>query len=147
VISEILLEVRFGSVLHAAANMASSLVIDYPTMRHGYQYAFMIMGIFLGAILFSGIRTWYYIYKGFQPNIAPQMFIIFSPVLGALISVIALGIHGILGHYLNFNGYWKWFLAGISYSSVLLCLISPWLLLFPVIFNPVSLILFFKLFR
>lgn len=97
----------------------------------------MIAGIFVGAAGFSAIRTIYYIAQGAQPNIAPQMFIVFSPILAFPITVAAVVLHAIFNKFLTFDRYWKWFLAGISYSSIVLGLISPWLLFIFVILNPV----------
>jgi hypothetical protein len=103
----------------------------------------LVVAVFMGAAVFSGLRTWYYIHSGLTPNMAPQMFIIFSPVLAAPISFLALLIHIIFRRFFQLDAYWKWFLAGISYSSVLLGLITPWLFLIPLIFNPINYRLFF----
>lgn len=99
----------------------------------------LVAAVFVGSAIFSGVRTYLYIYKGLQPNMAPQMFVIFSPILAAPIAVIALAAHIAFANYFRFDTYWKWLLSGISYSSILLVLISPWLLLIPLIFNPIVL--------
>ena len=97
----------------------------------------LIAAVFLGSALFSGIRVYYYIYMGFQPNMGPGMFVVFSPVLAAPIAVIAFLVHVIFANYFKFDTCWKWFLSGISYASLLLGLIDPWLLLIPLVFNPI----------
>ena len=107
-------------------------------MKNFYGFILMILGIFIGAAFFSSLRTSYYIYYGIKPNMAPQIFIVFSPVLAIIISIFVSIVHIILKNYLVFDKYWKWFLSGVSYSSVLLGLISPWLLIIPVFINPIS---------
>jgi len=65
------------------------------------------------------------------------MFVVFSPVLAAPIAVIAFLVHVIFANYFKFDTYWKWFLSGISYASLVLGLIDPWLLLIPLVVNPI----------
>jgi tellurite resistance protein TehA-like permease len=108
-------------------------------MKFFYALCIMISGVFIGAVLFSSMRVWFYIYQGIQPNMAPQMFILFSPIMGVLISVPAILLQVVFRKIINFNSYWKWFLAGLSYSSVLLGLITPWLLAVFILLNPLSL--------
>lgn len=102
------------------------------------------MAIFLGAAFFSACRTLYYIVLGLEPNIAPQMFIVFSPILALPIAVAAAIVHGIIG-ILTYDRGLKWFFAGISYSSILLGLITPWLLLVFVFLNPISILVYSRL--
>lgn len=105
---------------------------------------YLVVAVFVGAAGFSALRTWYYIYNGFQPNMAPQMFIIFSPVLAMPIAILALLIHSIFSRFFKFDAYWQWTLAGLSYSVVLLGLITPWLLLIPLLLNPITWQLFIR---
>ncbi len=95
----------------------------------------------MGAIAFSAVSAWYYMYSGLyrEMEMGPQMFVVFSPILATPIVIIALLIHIPLSRYFNFDRYWKWFLAGISYSSVFLAIISLWLLMVPIVLNPFSL--------
>jgi len=97
----------------------------------------LIAAVFLGSALFSGIRVYYYIYMGFQPNMGPEILVIMSPILAAPIAVIAFLVHVIFANYFKFDTCWKWFLSGISYASLFLGLIDPWLLLIPLVFNPI----------
>lgn len=108
-------------------------------MKSWLGYIWLVVAIFLGSAAFSGLRTLNYIYKGLQPNMAPQMFILFSPVLAAPVALVTLLIHIVFYRYFKFDSFWKWFLPGISYSSLLLGLISPWLLIIPLVLNPISL--------
>ena len=101
----------------------------------------LVAAVFLGSALFSGIRTYIYIYQGLQPHMGPGMFVIASPILAAPIALIAFVAHLTFANFFKFDRYWKWFLSGISYSSILLGLIDPWLLLIPLIFNPIVLTL------
>jgi hypothetical protein len=101
----------------------------------------LVIGLILGAIAFSAVSASYYMYSGLyrEMEMGPQMFVVFSPILAMPIVIIALLIHIPLSRYFNFDRYWKWFLAGVSYSSVFLGIISVWLLIVPIILNPFSL--------
>lgn len=98
----------------------------------------LVLAVFIGGALFSGVRTLYYIVAELHPNIGPQMFIAVSPILSAPIALIATLVHVLFRSEFGYDAYWKWFIAGISYSSILLGLISPWLLLIPIALNPVT---------
>ena len=101
--------------------------------------ALMVVAIFVGSALFSGLDTIVYKVKGLQPNMAPEMFIIFSPVLALPIALGAVLLHAIFAKFFGFSRWSQWCWAGIAYASVLLGLISPWLLLIPLILNPLTL--------
>jgi hypothetical protein len=106
--------------------------------------AILTLGVFIGSAIFSAIRTEYYLYNKIQTEVGPQMFVAVSPILAVPIVIIALVIHIPLRNYFKFNVSWKWFLSGISYASILLGLISPWMLIIPIVLNPFSLKLISK---
>ena len=87
----------------------------------------LIAGVFIGAILFSAMRTSIYYLKGAQPNMAAEMFIVFAPILSLPIVIITVVIHVLLRRKIRFNSP-QWLFAGMCYSSVFLLLISPWLI-------------------
>jgi hypothetical protein len=101
----------------------------------------LIIGVYLGALAFTALSSWYYMYSGLylEMEMGPQMFVVFSPILATPIVIIVLLIHIPMSRYFNYDRYWKWFLAGISYSSVFLAIISLWLLMVPIVLNPFSL--------
>jgi len=76
---------------------------------------------------------------GLQPNMAAEMFILVSPLLAAPIAVVAVMVHSWYAGYFGFRSGWQWAYAGLSYSSILLGLISPGLLLVPLLANPITL--------
>ena len=102
------------------------------------NYLLLFVGVQMGAIVFSAIRTLYYFLMGVQSNMGPQLFIIFAPILSIPFTIIAFIIHITLSKYFSFNRYTEWFCAGVSYALPLLGLISGWLLLLFVICNPFS---------
>jgi hypothetical protein len=104
----------------------------------------MAAGAVIGSALWSALRTLVYIIEGRQPNMGPELFILFSPVLAVPIVIAAGIIHVAMTRYFAYQRWWQWALAGVMYSSILLGLISPWLLLVPLVFNPIVLRAFSK---
>ena len=97
-----------------------------------------VVGAYLGTFLFSALRTVYYFAQDIQPNMSPMMFIVFSPVVGTGVAVVALFGEAILSRlWIRPRSVLYAFALGISYSSVLLFLIEPWLALVCLIVNPV----------
>ena len=101
--------------------------------------AILTVSIFVGAAFFSAVRTMMYNAAGLQPNMGAEMFILFSPLLGAPIAIVAVIIHSWFAGFFRFSSGWQWAYAGASYSSILLGLISPGLLLIPLLANPITL--------
>jgi len=91
------------------------------------------------AVAFSILRTLYYSWAGLRPEMSPMMFIVFSPILAltfaALAVVIEFGLSLIWTRALNARPLF----IGASYSTVLLGLIQPWLLVACVLANPIIL--------
>jgi hypothetical protein len=102
------------------------------------------VGAVTGSAVWSALRTLTYILEGRQPNMGPELFILFSPVLALPIVITAGILHFIMHRYFAYRHWWQWALAGVMYSSVLLGLISPWLLLVPVAINPIVLRAFLR---
>ncbi len=97
------------------------------------------LGAIVGSAVWSALRTWTYILEGRQPNMGPELFVLFSPVLAIPIA-LAAGIGHVLAHkYFAYRHWWQWVVAGLMYSTVLLGLVSPWLLLIPAVINPITL--------
>ena len=94
-------------------------------------------GAVAGSAVWSALRTLMYVVEGRQPNMGPELFILFSPVLALPIAIGAGILHLIMHRYFAYRHWWQWMLAGAMYSSVLLGLISPWLLLVPLVINPI----------
>ena len=99
----------------------------------------LVIATFVGAAAFSAVRMFLYKAEGLQPNMAPEMFVIFSPVLALPIALVAVLIHAIFAGRFAFSKPWQWLGAGIAYSALLLGLISPWLLIIPLALNPITL--------
>jgi len=116
-------------------------------MKKTWGLIWMTLSVFVGAVIFSSLRTLQYILNDYHPNIAPGMFIILSPVLALPIALVAIMLNAIFARYLLLDAYWKWVLSGVAYSSILLGLISPWLLLIPLLLNPFSIVSFVKIYR
>ena len=76
---------------------------------------------------------------GAQPNMGPEMFLVFSPIVAAPVAALAAAAHLIFARFFAFRSGWQWASAGTMYSMVLLGLISPWLLLGPILVNPITL--------
>ena len=102
----------------------------------------LVIATFLGSAAFSAIRMFIYKAEGLQPNMAPEMFIVFSPVLALPIALIGVLIHIVFARRFGFSRPWQWFAAGVAYSTLVLGLINPWLLVVPLVLNPVTLRLF-----
>lgn len=107
----------------------------------------MLGAVLAGCIAFSALRTLTYYWEGRTPNMGPEMFILLSPVLAAPIMGIAGMVHVVFFSFFGYEKYRAWFLAGISWSSVLLGLIEPWLLYPVAAVNPITVGLFFWLRR
>ena len=101
----------------------------------------LAVSIFVGSAMFSALRMVLYKALGEQPNMAPEMFIVFSPVLAAPIVIIAVLVHALFAKKFEFEGAWKWIGSGVAYSTLLLGLISPWLLIVPLTVNPITILL------
>ena len=97
------------------------------------------IGVIAGSALWSALRTLQYVIEGRQPDMGPGLFILFSPILALPIVIVAGALHLIMRRYFAYLYWWQWALAGAMYSSVLLGLISPWLLVFPLFVNPIVL--------
>lgn len=115
-------------------------------MSEKKKYIFLISGILAGTIFFSVIRTVYYLHKGYQPNLSPYMFIIFSPIVGLLFSAIGLVIELIVkkSMKMTYSSYKEAFVVGISYTTVQVLLIDKFLLFIFLIVNPITSHIFFK---
>jgi hypothetical protein len=103
--------------------------------------------VFVGSALFSALRVVLYKLAGTETNMAPEMFVIFSPVLALPVAVVAVLIHAVFAKTFAFSSGWSWLLAGLAYSSLLLGLISPWLLLIPLVANPVTNLILLRLMK
>jgi len=96
----------------------------------------VVLGVALGVILLSIARTVYYLWVELKPEMSPMMFIIFSPVLAIFFSIIAIIIESIISVIWPRSLFSQPITIGASYSSVLLGLIHPWLLIICLIINP-----------
>jgi hypothetical protein len=92
------------------------------------NFAYLIVGVFVGAISCAIVRVAQYKLNGLQPNMAPEMFILFAPVLALPIALVALIAHFAMRASFTYRRDSHWFLAGVAYASVLLLLVTPWLL-------------------
>lgn len=108
-------------------------------MSRAYGILWLALGTFLGSALCSALRTLTYHSEGRQPNMAPELFIVFSPILALPIVLLAGIVHVLAHRYFGYRHGWQWALAGAMYSSIMLGLISPWLLLVPLVVNPIVL--------
>jgi hypothetical protein len=101
----------------------------------------LAVSTFVGAALFSALRVVLYKTLSEQPNMAPEMFIVFSPVLAAPIVFVVVIVHALFAKKFEFKGTWQWIGSGLAYSTLLLGLISPWLLIVPLAINPITILL------
>lgn len=101
----------------------------------------LAVSTFVGAAMFSALRVVLYKALGEQPNMAPEMFIVFSPVLAAPIAIVVVLIHALFLKKFEFERAWQWVGSGVAYSTLLLGLISPWLLIVPLALNPITILL------
>jgi hypothetical protein len=95
------------------------------TYKH---FACLFSGVFAGTVFWSVLRLMQYKILALQPNMAPEMFVLFAPVLAVPIALISLAVHIFIRKSFSYPTYALWFVAGVCYSSIFLLLISPWLL-------------------
>jgi uncharacterized membrane protein len=98
-------------------------------MENFRNFMILTLGVFIGAVIFSVVRVFQYKWLGLQPGMAPEMFVIFSPVLALPVAMIAVVVHYFFRNSFKYQNPTRWFFAGVIYSSILLLLVSPWLLL------------------
>lgn len=67
---------------------------------------------------------------------APEMFIIFAPIIAAPVALAAALIHVVFRKFFSYKKIIEWVGAGFWYGSLFVGLISPVLLLIPALFNP-----------
>ena len=106
-------------------------------VKNTIGFAVLVISVFASTMASALARTIWYKYSGYQPNMAPEMFVIFSPVIAAPLALAAGIIHGVFRSYFSYTTATQWFIAGVSYGALTLALISPWLLLVLLIVNPV----------
>jgi hypothetical protein len=99
--------------------------VDMATLRH---FSCLLGGVFVGAIGCSILRVMQYKLNDWQPNVAPEMFVVLAPVLALPIALIALAAHFAIRATYAYRQDSHWVLAGIAYSTIYLLLITPWLL-------------------
>jgi hypothetical protein len=92
------------------------------------NFSCLVGGVFVGAIGCPILRVIQYKLNDWQPNMAPEMFVIFAPVLALPIALFAPAAHFAMRATYGYQRDSYWFLAGIAYSTVFLLLITPWLL-------------------
>jgi hypothetical protein len=105
------------------------------TIFRGCSY--LSIGAISGALLWSVLRVIQYKVEDLRPNMAPEIFVIIAPVLAIPLAVVACLLHAYFSRWFAYSRGWHWFAAGIAYSTVFLGLVDPWLLLVPLIANPV----------
>lgn len=96
----------------------------------------LIITVFVSTTIFSALRTVSYNLAGIQPNMAPEMFIIFAPIVAAPVALAAALIHVVFRKFFAYKKMIEWAGAGFWYGSLFVGLISPILLLIPALLNP-----------
>jgi len=99
----------------------------------------MYFGALLGSEVSAVARVIYYEQYGLMPNIGPQIGYIMYPILVTPISIFAIIIQIIFHKFFAYQSYFQWGLAGLSWGLIFLVLVTPWLAILFLVFNPVSL--------
>ena len=102
-------------------------------------YGLVALGAAISAIAFTVMRVVYYLWMDFRPEMSPMMFLLFSPLIALLFSVLSVLFEVFLFFLMPRTYKESPFVVGSSYSAILLGLINPWLFIVFVIFNPLSL--------
>lgn len=100
----------------------------------------LVASVFFGVLLWSTIRMLMYKIAGLQPNMGPELFVLFAPLVAAPIALVALVIHLLLLKFFSYRTALPWFLSGVSYSSFVLGEIHEWLLLIPILTTPLLIV-------
>jgi|GEM_PF-3677105 len=101
------------------------------------HFLYIVYGIFIGVLLSSTSRTFTYLYQNIQPNMSPMMFIVFSPIVTLILSMVAFFIEIVFYYFeLHKETSIKSIITGISYGILTLVLINKWLFIINLVFNP-----------
>lgn len=96
-----------------------------------------VIGAYLGTFLVSALRTAYYIARDIQPDMSPMMFVMFSPIVGTGVAIVALLGEAILSRvWIRPRSFFHALTLGATYSSLLMFLVEPWLALLCLFINP-----------
>jgi hypothetical protein len=102
------------------------------------------VGMILGTLLLSLVRSGYYLVADVRTEMSPMMFVVFAPVVAAILLVPTLLAELLICHFwqrpLNFR---QAIMIGSSYPVFLLGLIEPWLLVLVLAINSITLRLWF----
>jgi hypothetical protein len=112
-------------------------------MKNWKGYLLLALGVVGGTILVGVIRLIAYKAANVQPNMAPEIYFVFAPVLAMPILVGSIIVHVLFSKYFDYKTGSAWFFSGLSYASFLLYLISDLLLIVPILTNP-ALVLFLR---
>jgi hypothetical protein len=99
------------------------------------NFGALVLGVFIGTLCCAVLRVLQYKIRGWEPNMAPEMFILFAPVLACPVAVVALIAHFTFRSTFVYATSSQWLVAGLCYSSVFLLLITPWLFLVVILLN------------
>jgi|SRR6266850_883436 len=98
-----------------------------------------MLGVYAGALVLSVLRTAAYEYQGIQPNMTPMMFILFAPLVGTALAIIAVICEAVLtAFWRRPASFWQAVVIGASYTSFLLFFVNPWLTIICLLLNPVA---------
>jgi len=107
------------------------------------QLAGIAVGVFCGTVALSALRVLYYLSADIRPEMSPMMFLLFSPLVATAILVISIPLELLLNRLIFRPATTLHAVVlGLSYTTVLLGLISTWGLLCLLVFNPVCVRLF-----
>jgi len=89
----------------------------------------LALAVLIGVVVVSAFRMAIYKTTGTQPNMGPEMFLVFAPVVAVPIAAAGLLLHVVARRWFSFHSAWQWAAAGFTYSLVSLVLIDAWLVL------------------
>lgn len=100
------------------------------------RYVVLVVMTYAGAILWTALRVAVHRLTIPYPHMGPEVFFLFAPVLATPIAVLGVVFHLATSRRWCLRGYHDFALAGLSYSAVLLVLISPWLIFIVLLLHP-----------
>src|SRR5262245_50738927 len=97
----------------------------------------LMFGGICGAEIVAVLRVFYYHALELRPNIAPEMGLLYFPLLAVPLLLIVATLHVFLRVFFDYRSRLNWFLAGVWHAMLLLCLIDNRLLALSLLLNPI----------
>lgn len=86
------------------------------------------VGILIGAVMCAAVRIMQYNFLGTHPNMAPEMFMVFAPILALPLLIVSIIVHALFHRKTKSAISFNWLLVGGCYSVIFLLLVSFWFL-------------------